>query len=570
MSEANSEQKKILEELNRILCSKKTVVEQKDENAVLRDNIHYILEKIDGTDAYFKTKIRTKPNLDVKSISEDLIKKITTTLFTNTNTKSIKDVLDNNIELAKTNLEALKIIANSDPKTDLNLFLLYSHGQVNKNIFKLPDNINIVFINSLDYQTQCETSKSFNIIKTEDIINYYKNPTCFPKETNNLFNKSVIYFGGQYCIDLNIVIEKKTEQSVDKPKPNIMGMKRNKTFKNNKNNKTNKNRSNKNKSGNKTKKTNKTTLDFQNLNNITPIGESENTYTNTLSEILKDLITKNEYIKPEKHYTIIVTSCRDFENDDFESNNNFIYYERILNITNFVVGNGNQSKTKEDLYKQYLECNTIKKLNPITYEGRLLRHTSIIRNQPKESGVSIKASIIKQSPNTIINIDGYDISYKKLKEIFNNNILNTNNKLNDNKKIFSEIIKGNYQINEQELYNNEELRKLIYEFSHFVIRFFYVANLGFRCGNIEENNQQIECINKLIYGLLYTTDTNIEQLQNLLKFIKNQTIIDKVLKINEIIKNKYSEQIFNIIIKYLESVIMYIENLPFDYRTIQN
>ena len=76
------------------------------------------------------------------------------------------------------------------------------HGEVLNNIFQLPKNINIVFLSSVNY------SNCFEFDSIKDKLNLYfneylDNPYCFEdKEIKKIFNESLIYYGGQYCIDL--------------------------------------------------------------------------------------------------------------------------------------------------------------------------------------------------------------------------------------------------------------------------------------------------------------------------------------------------------------------------------
>ena len=68
---------------------------------------------------------------------------------------------------------------------------------VTYNIFKLPDNINIIFLSPVSYNTCIYTAK----LNVEDINQYIQNPYCVK---HPYYKEAILYLGGQYCIDLNL------------------------------------------------------------------------------------------------------------------------------------------------------------------------------------------------------------------------------------------------------------------------------------------------------------------------------------------------------------------------------
>jgi Ran GTPase-activating protein (RanGAP) involved in mRNA processing and transport len=88
--------------------------------------------------------------------------------------------------------EALKEIDTS------NKYIINLHGGLSNNIFKLPDNINIIFLTPNSYLTL--SCGLFSAITLENIKQYIENPYC--ANNNTLFKEAVLYLGGQYCIDL--------------------------------------------------------------------------------------------------------------------------------------------------------------------------------------------------------------------------------------------------------------------------------------------------------------------------------------------------------------------------------
>ena len=81
-----------------------------------------------------------------------------------------------------------------------NKYIIDLHGTVSNNIFKLPDNINIIFLSPISYIiTVCNLVSAITL---ENIKQYIENPYC--ANNNPFFKEAILYLGGQYCIDLNL------------------------------------------------------------------------------------------------------------------------------------------------------------------------------------------------------------------------------------------------------------------------------------------------------------------------------------------------------------------------------
>ena len=91
------------------------------------------------------------------------------------------------------------------------ILIIYMHGETIPSLFRLPDNINIVFVSPISYLTCTyqpnvfhdilEQIKAYNADNKSN--NFFTNPICFNKEKHgDTFSQSVLYLGGQYCPDL--------------------------------------------------------------------------------------------------------------------------------------------------------------------------------------------------------------------------------------------------------------------------------------------------------------------------------------------------------------------------------
>ena len=218
-------------------------------------------------------------------------------------------------------LEAItsKVFSNANKKIIIDL-----HGQISKSIFQLPKNINIIYLTPIDYLACYDfiTIKP-SIIKHFD--DYLKNPTCFEHtDIINIFNQAIIYYGGQYCIDLSL-----SREDVDHVS-GIYGM----------------NDSN------------------ELLQDISVLGNIPN-FDSGYNKILLSKLLLNT--NPQFNYTILIGSCREFPNEkNILEEDIFVFYEQTIKLLNLKINYDNlepKLKDVEKLNNYVKKCKTSNKLN---------------------------------------------------------------------------------------------------------------------------------------------------------------------------------------------------------------
>ena len=303
------------------------------------------------------------------------------------NEKIYNNYLDNNLTYGIKNNQKMYEKTNDYFKhhkldINLNLFVLDLHGRIRNNIFKLPENINIVYLSSVGFSTICNTNIYKLDLKKKDLLfNFFRSQPCFEKDKPNVFHQSVIYYGGQYCIDIDI--------SKNDIKDRYMGL--------------------------YLQKPNMDEVNME-LKEIRVPGDTEKKYDNTLSNFLNDFDTfkdseGNNIYDSSKNYTIILTSCRQFnDNEDLEQYNPLIYFEKINKVVNFVV------RHKEKANSTFFDvCNTIKE-----YKYHNIEHVSKWRINTK--GITrVNSDLRKLYMDTKINFEnkGNLKKISELKEIYN-------------------------------------------------------------------------------------------------------------------------------------------------------
>jgi hypothetical protein len=108
------------------------------------------------------------------------------------------DLIKKNYDAGMTNYDTLKKMDPNSAKIVVDL-----HGVIQSKFFKLPENVNVVFMSPVSY-ISCPTGDLVEYLNENDNLNnFLDNPSCFNKnKANEKFNQSVIFYGGQYCIDL--------------------------------------------------------------------------------------------------------------------------------------------------------------------------------------------------------------------------------------------------------------------------------------------------------------------------------------------------------------------------------
>ena len=226
-----------------------------------------------------------------------------------------------------------------------NIIVLSLHG-VYDDLFKIcqvPENITICYLSPDKYST-CINDFSFIKYLTEPnvIDNFLKDPSCLDKEkAGKFFSQSVLYYGGQYHVDLQLFRIKKSQGE------HVIGLQILET--------------------NKETNTNTTTLKFNQFNleasddliDLPNLAEDE--WFGPLSELL-------EYFKgpkyQDKQFTIFITSCREFDNQYYNEGiaNKTTFLEKTTQAINVLAQNQNEEcKDIESCVKLFKECK-----NPIT------------------------------------------------------------------------------------------------------------------------------------------------------------------------------------------------------------
>ena len=160
-----------------------------NETNETKETIEFIKDNI-------RINIKSSNNKSKHNILDKYIKYLTLS----DNNNKFNSLINNNNKYGG---EAIKTIEQSEK------YIVYLHGTVINTIFKLPDNINIIFISPLRYSTCINTNYTkeiYNIIAT-NINEYISNPYCNNynnKTIPQIFNESILYLGGQYCVDLQL------------------------------------------------------------------------------------------------------------------------------------------------------------------------------------------------------------------------------------------------------------------------------------------------------------------------------------------------------------------------------
>ena len=245
------------------------------DKTILDENINFIKKHI-------KIKNLPNDNNNTKQKAFDLF--ISNLTISNSYFKTlIKHNYDNGMNSIKTIKES-------------QIVHIILHGSIINNIFKLPDNINIVFLSPIDYLL-CHRD---NLIEKLNLNfkKYIENPFCFNNpEIINIFKEAIIYYGGQYCIDLNL--------AQGNAQNNVTGMQY---------------------MGSK--------LSFNK-----PSKYTTDKYRSSLSLILKEDFNK------EGIYTIFVTACRG-ANDNKKL---LKIYEQTIKILNFKIYYDSENKRENNI-----------------------------------------------------------------------------------------------------------------------------------------------------------------------------------------------------------------------------
>ena len=276
------------------------------------------------------------------------------------------------------------------------------HGAIKSNMFKLPSNINIVFLSPIKYLF-CSNLDRVKTYLSNKIKEYLANPSCYNKDTNSkIFNQSVIYYGGQYCINLDLSRDSITTNPTETTKG--LFLYKNKNF----------------------------DTEF-NINNTNTLNI---TYSNLLSTLLQDISNKdyNTDYNPSVQYTLFFQSCRDISKLDYKNlnNNKLTFYEQTLQAVNFKIQFDILGKhTYTDNSKaEYLKCKYPKNTKITLHSDDDINNIHHVQEPRKNTNVNlneISSRInVEINDDTLIYYDLSDkdksISIKEIKNLISNTI----------------------------------------------------------------------------------------------------------------------------------------------------
>ena len=280
-----------------------------NSDVVVKENIEFIKNKVE-----FKPEFKINFDDKITQYFESYDK--------------FNSLIKNNYDNGIKNSKSLPFIDNKNVKVLINL-----HGKTISSFFKLPDNVNVVFLSPVGYFTYISTEKFGKYINTnngEKMNHYLNDPNCYNKSSyHSFFNESVIYYGGQYCIDLTL----SREDSVNKEKVTGIYI------------------YDKDTDENKFSKDPKLFDEYnipkiidpllpyleETMNTMTHYKSNNNLskdkYENTLSNFLLDYFS-NKHNK-DKQFTIFFTSCRELDNQKHK--NELVFYEQLIKALNFKI-----------------------------------------------------------------------------------------------------------------------------------------------------------------------------------------------------------------------------------------
>ena len=323
------------------------------------------------------------------------------------NNKLFNNLIENNYSCGIEKREHLSSIDEHNVKVIVNL-----HGGIGEGakIIKLPDNVNIVFLSPLSYDTSCDLYGLKNFLNTinssskHNIYSFLNNPNCFHKNlATSFFSESVIYYGGQYCIDIDL------SRSI---KDHVTGIHIYDTSKN-------------------TFTQDDSILEKHDI----PISpDLKNTrYESNLIKFLKKFFNNQT-----KQYTLFIIACRGIYTDKYNTNM-LKFYELMMKSLNFLIDYDHKNKDKnqnqdkiEEYIKEYKTC--IGEQTDFSYNTRIRaqqpnsnNHLEKIKNMN-----NVKSSkTIKITNKSKIYIGNYNTHQQK-NIIFNVIVNHSNIKKNSN------------------------------------------------------------------------------------------------------------------------------------------
>ena len=270
--------------------------------------------------------LKEQPKTPTSKLLLELMEK----LFTSVD--NYKLFVDNNEKIGK---ESYKNICDSNT----NILIIDMHGVTIPSLFKLPDNVNIVFLSPISYITCTNLSYiNDNILKQikehnddNESNNFFTNPICFNKENEGtIFNQSVLYLGGQQCPDLYLSRRADTKEYKDTTgvtheefKEHVTGI----DYYDN----------------NESQQKLVNISDTQTYMSLPDWTKKDINVRIKLSDFFKTYFNKDQPTF-EKNFTIFITSCRHIDNTK-ENKNMFVLAEKITTAINFKISFDDFKKT---------------------------------------------------------------------------------------------------------------------------------------------------------------------------------------------------------------------------------
>ena len=428
---------------------------------------------------------------------------------------------------AKKNNNSLRNL-NIQPATKI--LMVDLHGSTIPKLFKLPENIHIIFMSSIDYLGVCFTPDVLNVMnKSNNLINFVNNPSCFDKKIeNNLFQKSVVYYGGQYCTDLNLS---------RKVKDHVSGL-----FIYNKSSIDDRN--------------NFISVDKENINSESKLNSlREGIYDESLSNYINNKIIP---YSNSKDVILLLLCCRGIDTNT-KMKDNLIFYEKIIKSINFKSSKEIQNKTKNQTLDDFIKCNMITKQK----EDDIFTQHQIRKINNKSSVKSSNSSIDYENLKFSYNGKTYKLNAIKNRlgklDLISTQKLSKESLVNLQDTLFLENIKNSF-LNKNikdEIYTDDttddtkqyylpnfhvQNNKLLYIFNNN-----YIKTLNF----LINSNYDLLYIDQLCYFIKYNLQKhtiNISDLQgfNTLNFINDEVKL-KFGKYLKIISYKFdiNQDIYN-------------------------
>ena len=295
---------------------------------------------------------------------------------------------------------------------DSNKILIDLHGSAENNIFQLPKNINIVFLSSLNYSNCLDNIEKDNINLYID--QYLDNPFCFEDlKIKNIFNEAIIYYGGQYCPEIDL--GRKDKDSVSGM--HVLGER---------------------------------------------LGPSI-AYGSKIYDILLSELLLNDYFNSEETYTIVLTACRNLSSlNKIIETYLLIWYEQLINLLNFKIyydskykyndnDNDNDKKSLDTFYKKCLSISSkfvISNNQYGVFQKQFLNTNKNTRGNYYPRPKSRKTITI--NTNTLINLIYNEKNYKTITDVhkfISENNINEHNKTDFFKKLYNALKFKKYNIN---------------------------------------------------------------------------------------------------------------------------